>query len=449
LAAVNSKAIDPVNDRQMSKTKYYRLAVASSLISKFGTTLVQLLITPLAAIALGVEGFALYVMLIAASGWLAIVSLGLGPVLSVQVARNVIDGTPQREQAIVASAFWTSLGLSLLAATVSAVVVLTIPVSQIFGSQFERHSGDVIFGYLLLTAVYVLQVNLSIFEAVQAGLQRQHTTNLVVALGALVTLPIVFVVADWRPTPASFLVAGLLPTLVLRLAHALWMCSKRMSILPRWQSFDIQVVKLLLSSGAVYSLAGSAGNFISHALPTILIGRVLDAVETGAFAATMHLIILLSGVTAMLVSPAVPVIASSLAQRDHGWVQNAYNKLLLGSMGVAFVAAAVLVLAGDQIFEVWMRGTVQPDRWLLVSAGAYFLLSTWEVVHFSLAVAMQKAVIASWLVFSRSVAGATLTVIILPSGGAGTAYIAMCIAVLLVNSVPLYLLVRSGIRAAK
>lgn len=433
----------------MSKTKYYRLAVASSLISKFGTTLVQLLITPLAAIALGVEGFALYVMLIAASGWLAIVSLGLGPVLSVQVARNVIDGTPQREQAIVASAFWTSLGLSLLAATVSAVVVLTIPVSQIFGSQFERHSGDVIFGYMLLTAVYVLQVNLSIFEAVQAGLQRQHTTNLVVALGALVTLPIVFVVADWRPTPASFLVAGLLPTLVLRLAHALWMCSKRMSILPRWQSFDIQVVKLLLSSGAVYSLAGSAGNFISHALPTILIGRVLDAVETGAFAATMHLIILLSGVTAMLVSPAVPVIASSLAQRDHGWVQNAYNKLLLGSMGVAFVAAAVLALAGDQIFEVWMRGTVQPDRWLLVSAGAYFLLSTWEVVHFSLAVAMQKAVIASWLVFLRSVAGATLTVIILPSGGAGTAYIAMCIAVLFVNSVPLYLLVRSGIRVAK
>jgi O-antigen/teichoic acid export membrane protein len=446
---VNYTVIGPDDDRQMSKARSYRLAVASSLVSKFGTTLVQLLLTPLAAIALGVEGFALYVMLIAASGWLAIASLGLGPVLSVQVARNVVDGTPQREQVIVASAFWTSLGFSLLAATAATVVVLTIPASQIFGAQFEQHSGEVIFGFLLLTAVYVLQVNLSIFEAVQAGLQRQHTTNLVVALGALATLPIVFFVADWKATPVSFLAAGLLPTLALRLAHALWMCSKRMSMLPRWQSFDNQVVKLLLSSGAVYSLAGSAGNFISHALPTILIGRVLDAVETGAFAATMHLIILLSGVTAMLVSPAVPVIASSLAQRDHGWVQNAYNKLLLGSMGFAFVAAAVLVLAGDQIFEVWMRGTVQPNKWLLVSAGAYFLLSTWEVVHFSLAVAMHKAVIASWLVFSRSVAGATLTVIVLPNGGAGTAYIAMCIAVLFVNSVPLYLLVRSGIRLAK
>ncbi len=433
----------------MSKARYYRLAVASSLVSKFGTTLVQLLLIPLASIALGVEGFALYVMLTAASGWLTIASLGFGPVLSVQVASNVVDGTSQREQVIVASAFWTSLGLSLLAATAAAVVVLTIPASQIFGAQFEQHSGEVILGFLLLTAVYVLQVNLSIFEAVQAGLQRQHTTNLVVALGALTTLPIVFLVADWRPTPVSFLAAGLLPTLALRLAHALWMCCRRMSMLPRWQSFDIKVVKLLLSSGAVYSLAGSAGNFISHALPTILIGRVLGPVETGAFAATMHLIILLSGVTAMLVSPAVPVIASSLAQRDYRWVQNAYNKLLIGSMGFAFVSATVLVLAGEQIFEVWMRGTVQPNPWLIVSAGAYFLLSTWEVVHFSLAVAMRKAVIASWLVFSRSVAGAALTAVVLPIGGAGTAYIAMCVAVLFVNSIPLYLLVRSGLRVSK
>lgn len=446
---MNSRDIGPDDDRQMTKAKYYRLAVASSLVSKFGTTLVQLLLTPLAAKALGVEGFALYVMLIAASGWLAISSLGLGPVLSVQVARNVVDGTPHREQVMVASAFWTSVGLSMLVAAVASVVVLTIPASQIFGARFQQHSGEVVSGFLLLTAVYVLQVNLSIFEAVQAGLQRQHTTNLVFALGALATLPMVFVVAEWDPTPVSFLSAGLLPTLALRLGHALWICSKRTSMLPRWQSFDTQVVKLLLFSGAVYSLAGSAGNFISHALPTILIGRVLDPVETGAFAATMHLIILLSGVTAMLVSPAVPVIASSLAQRDHGWVQNAYIKLLLGSMGFAFLAAAVLVLGGDQIFEVWMRGTVQPNRWMLVSAGAYFLLSTWEVVHFSLAVAMHKAVIASWLVFSRSAAGAILTVISLPIGGAGMAYIAMCIAILFVNAVPLYLLVRSGIRVAK
>jgi O-antigen/teichoic acid export membrane protein len=433
----------------MNKARYYRLAVASSLVSKLGTTLLQLLLTPLAAMALGVEGFALYVMLIAASGWLAITSLGLGPILAVHVACNVVDGTAQREQIIVSSAFWTSLGFSLLAATLAAVAVIALPTNLIFGSQFELRSREVVVGFLTLSAVYVLQVNLSIFEAVQAGLQRQHTTNLVIAMGALVTLPIVFAVARWVPTPVAMLAAGILPTIVLRLGHALWLVSKRISMLPRWHCFDTQVVKLLLSSGAVYSLAGSAGNFISHALPTIMIGRVLDAAQTGAFAATLHLITLLSGVTAMLVSPAVPAIASSLAQRDKLWVSGAYIKLLLASLGFAIAAALVLSIAGDQIFEAWLRGTVQPSWGLLVSAGAYFVLSTWEVVHFSLLVAMHKAAIASVLVFTRSVAGAIITQTVLPAGEGATPFVAMCLAILIIDSVPLYLLVRSGLRIEK
>ncbi len=409
----------------------------------------QLLLTPLAAMALGVEGFALYVMLIAASGWLAITSLGLGPILSVHVACNVVDGTVQREQIIVSSAFWTSLGFSLLAATLAAVAVIALPTNLIFGSQFELRSREVVVGFLMLSAVYVLQVNLSIFEAVQAGLQRQHTTNLVVAMGALVTIPIVFAVAQWMPTPVTMLAAGILPTIVLRLGHALWVVSQRISMLPLWHCFDTQVVKLLLSSGAVYSLAGSAGNFISHALPTIMIGRVLDAAQTGAFAATLHLITLLSGVTAMLVSPAVPAIASSLAQRDELWVSGAYIKLLFASLGFAVAAALVLLIAGDQIFEAWLRGTVQPSWGLLVSAGAYFVLSTWEVVHFSLLVAMHKAAIASVLVFTRSVTGAIITQAVLPAGEGATPFVAMCLAILIIDSVPLYLLVRSGLRIEK
>ena len=429
----------------MNKARYYRLAVVSSLVSKFGTTALQLLLTPLAATALGVDGFALYVMLIAASGWLAITSLGLGPILSVQVACNVADGTAIREKVIISSAFLTSLGFSLIAATIAAFSVIALPTSLIFGSQFELRSREVVVGFLLLTVVYVIQVNLSIIEAAQAGLERQHTTNLVVAIGALITLPVIFAVARLVPNPVAMLAAGILPTIFLRSGHALWLVCKRKSMLPRWRYFDIQVVKLLIAGGAVYSLAGSAGNFISHALPTIMVGRVLDSAQTGAFAATLHLIILLSGVTAMLVSPAVPAIASSLAQRDGYWVRNAYKKLLFVSLGFALAAALALAMAGEQIFEVWLRGAVHPGWRLLVAAGVYLVFSTWEVVHFSLLVAMHRATVASLLVFARAVAGAIITQAVLPAGENATPFVAMCFSIMLIDSVPLFLLVRYGL----
>lgn len=437
------------NNNNMDKARYYKLAIASSLVSKLGTTLLQLALTPLAAITLGVEGFALYVMLLAASGWLAIASLGLGPLLSVQVARNAVSGTPQQEQVIVSSAFWTSLGLSLFAAALATVAVLTLPINQIFGAQYALRSNEVTVGFLILTAAYVLQANLSIFEAAQAGLQRQHTTNLVFAVGAVATLPAVFAVARWIPTPVAMLTASVLPTLAMRLCHAVWLTTKRITMLPRWHCFDNRTVKQMLSLSVVYSLAGNAGNFISHALPTIQIGRALDSAHTGAFASTLHLITLLSGVTAMLVSPAVPAIASSMAQRDHGWVHKTYDKLLLTSMGFAIAAALALAVAGNQIFGFWLRGAVKPEWSLLVFGSMYFVMSTWEVVHFSLLVAMHKATTASTLVFIRSVIGAILTQALLPTGGGATPFIAMCLSILLIDSVPLYLMVRSGLRGVK
>jgi len=379
---------------------------------------------------------------------MSISSLGLGPVLSVQVACNVIGGTPQREQAIVATAFWTSFGISLLAAILAATAVLTSPIKQIFGPQFELRSQEIVVGFLILSAVYVLQVSISILEAAQAGLQRQYTTNIVVALGALTTVPFVFMVSKWMPTPIAMLSAGIFPTLILRLFHAFWLMSKRISMMPRWNAFDLSIAKLLLSNGTVYSLAGSAGNFLSHALPTILIGRVMDAVHTGTFAATIHLLNLLSGVTAMLVTPAVPAITSSLAQHDYNWVRNTYIKLSLSALGFSVVAALMLGVVGDQIFQVWLRGTIQPGWKLLVSAGVYFILSTWEVVHFSFILATQKITIASLLIFTRSIVGAILTQIFLPIGGNVTPYIAMSAAVLIVDSVPLYFMVRSRLSKA-
>jgi O-antigen/teichoic acid export membrane protein len=430
----------------MKKAFYYSLAVGSSLVSKLSTTMLQLVLTPLAAVALGVEGFALYVMLIATSGWLAITSLGLGPILTVQVALNVVDGSPNHEQVLVASAFWASIALSTLTVMAATAVVFSFPADQIFGPQFGSRSSELTIGFLMLTAVYFLQTNLSIFEAVQAGLQRQHTTNLSFAMGALATLPVAFVVAKPTVTAAEMLAAGLLPTIFVRSVHVMWLILKRTSIIPSWYKFDLKVVKNLVSRGAIYSLAGGAGNFISHALPIILIGRVLDPEQTGAFAATLYLIILFSGVTTMIVSPAIPAIASSLAQRDNLGMRDAYKKLLLASLGFSFVAAFVLALAGEYIFEVWLRGTVRPDKALLVSAGAYFVLSTWEVVHFSILVALNKVASASLLVFTRSVVGAILTQAILPTGEMITPFIAMCFAILLVDSVPLYLLVKSGIR---
>jgi O-antigen/teichoic acid export membrane protein len=429
----------------VNHNKHYTLAVASSLVSKLGTTLLQLTLLPLAASSLGNDGFALYMMLTAASGWVALTSLGLGPILSVKIAFNEIDGTPKNEQTLVASAFWTSLALTALASGAAVVTAIGVPPEKIFGSHFETRSRELIVGFLFLSAGYVLQSNFAIFEAAQNGLQRQHTTNLVVAAGAFATIPAAVAVAHWKPTPIALLSAGILPTLVFRFWHVVWILRRRITLLPKWRSFDLGTAKALLSAGTVYSLAGSAGNFISHALPTIQVGRILNSAQTGAFASTLYLITLLSGITAMFVSPAVPAFATNVALRNHLWLRSTYTKLLIASIVMASIAAIALVFLGPIVFGVWLRGTIMPDFALRAWAGLYFILSTWEVLHFSLLVAMHKTALASLLVLARSIAGAIFTHPLLATEQAAAPFIAMCVAILVVNFAPLYLLARSGL----
>lgn len=429
----------------MTKAKYYKYAVASSIASKVASTLVQLVLMPIAAAALGSGGFALYVMLTAAAGWLSMTNLGLGPTLSVRIAQNETSGSPQHEQALFSSIFWVSVVLSCAVAISTIMCIFMLPVHNLFGAGFVDSAQTIAFGLLVLTLAYILQSTLAIYEAAQAGRQRQYTTNIATALSAPATMAAVYFTAKWMPNPVALLVAGLLPTLITRTAHAWWIASRRSSFVPRWAGFDAGLAKSVMVSGAFYSLAGSAGNFISHGLPTMLVGRVLDTAQTGSFAATLTLVTLLSGVTSMMASPAIPAIANSHAEHDSHWVHQAYWKLVTWSAVFSAGTALALGFLGDVIFAWWLRGTVAPSQELLLFAGLYFILSSIEVVHFSVLTAFHRIKVASALVFARAVVGGLLTVAWLPSGNSATPFKAMCVAILMIDLLPLFLMVRSSL----
>lgn len=421
----------------------YVYAVGSSLVSKIATVLTQLAIMPLAASALGLEVFAVYVVLLSATGWLSLANPGIAPMLSIEIARNSVSGAEGSEQTLLSSAFFLSGAIATVVAVLALAAIYVFPVDRLFGNGYFSFRGVIQSCLLVVVVAFVAQSVLVIFEAAHIGRQRQHLVNVVMAVSAIPTLLAVVAVAKLSDSLLLILAATLVPPLIVRLIFAVSSTHIYATLTPRLRCARLSVARGLASTGGVYSLAGTFGNFLAHVLPITLVSLAYDAESTAAFGTVMNLIILISGVTAMIVGPAVPSLATAWVERRKDTVKKAYLLLLGAGMGFSLLVAALLIFFGPLIMQLWMRGQVNVDPALMFWAGVYFVFATWEVIHFTVLSALRQIKAASLLVFCRALLGALFMALYLPTGSSATPFVIMTACVMCVNAIPLFLILRT------
>lgn len=423
------------------RLKRFHYAVASSLSSKVTTAAVQIIAMPVAAISLGAHGFSLYAMLTAAVGWLALSNLGIGPTLVVRLAAAHVGGDLEAERCIFSSAFFPALVISSAVSFSAIIAVWTYPVHNLFGPLYFADVDTIRWGLTTLVTMFFLQTNISLFESAQAGYQEQFIQNLVATVSSLPCILAVLILAKHNPTPVGLILALNVPTLLFRFANAVWIMWRHPKLLPSVEAFRWTICKEFVRRGATFSLAGGVGNFLSHILPVILVGRAFNAEVSASFAATMNAIILASGVTSMLSIPLWPAIAESTARGDREWARKAYGRLLWAVMSFSLLTALFLTVQGEWLFHVWFKGQINPSSSLMISAGIYFVVLSWESAHFTILVGLHKISLASLLMCARAVLGIVITISFIEIGGEAIPFIAMIIAVIIVDLIPMKKLV--------
>jgi O-antigen/teichoic acid export membrane protein len=419
------------------RSKRFRYAVATSLSSKITTAALQIIALPIAAISLGVHGFALYSMLTAAVGWLALSNLGIGPTLIVKLATAHVYGKIEEERSIFSSAFFSVLTISSAVFLIVIFSVWTLPVQNIFGPLYVSDVQTIKWGLTTLASMFLIQSLLSLFESAQAGYQEQYIQNLFATVSSIPCILAILAIARLSPTPVSMILALNVPIVLFRIGNTVYVLLRHSHVFPSFKSFRWSLCKELLRSGSIYSLAGGVGNFFAHVLPVILIGRTFNAEISSAFAATMNAIILISGVLSMVSAPLWPAIADSVARGDGGWARKAYRRLLWAVMSFGLITFLFLCLRGEWLFHVWFKGEINPSRSLILAAGLYFVTLCWEVAHFTILVGLKRIEIASVLVCVRAVLGVIATIACLRMGHEAIPFIVMFISIVCVDFIPL------------
>ncbi len=432
----------------VQRTRRIRYAIASSLASKVTTAAVQILALPLAATSLGIHGFAVYMMMAAAVGWLGIANLGIGPVVNVKIAAAHAGEDAELERVIFSSGLSISLSLAVVVASLALVLIWVIPIRAIFGPLYVAESTGIRLGMSCLVAFFFVQTSVSVFEAAQAGYQEQYIQNVVAAVSSLPVLMAVWLVARYHPTPVALIWALGAPPLAFRVGNAVAVVWRHPAIKPSVNFVKSRMCRSLVKTGSVYSLAGGLASFLAHVFPVLLVGRLSNSMAAVGFAATMNMVILLNGMVSMLASPLWPAVADSLARGDLAWARRAASRVVWLVTSFGLIVAGFLWLRGEWLFAIWYSGAVQPGHLLLVAAGLYFLAFAWEQAHFSILVGLHQIGKASVLVCSRAVVGIIFFFVARACGytDASVSFFAMLLAIITIDLVPLRMIVLQKLR---
>jgi O-antigen/teichoic acid export membrane protein len=416
------------------RAKRLKYAIATSLLSKGGTAMLQLVAIPIAIRSLGVHGYALYAGIVATVGWLGMAMISVGPAIVVQMAAAAAVGDERAQRRLFASAaFPIGVNTIILAAVVLILASFCQP-TRLFHSDFADEADAIRICLWIMAAIQLTQPLFALIEAAQTAYQEQHFQNLGSLLGNLGCVASLALISYW-PTVTYMVLAMQIPTFVSRLANAVWFFRRRAFLIPSVSSFHWDDCRSLVGNGILFSIAGTTAAYLCHQFPVLILGWTLGSLASASFAAGMSLIVVPFGIVSMICIPLWPAISDSLSRGNIAWVRLACLRLVSVCTAYGIVVGLILALFGRVIFRTWLGNTLQPSSSFFLSLGLYFPLLVWEYVHYMMLIGLRDIRLPSILYVTRGVVSAAM---IFGLSGVGRDYVAfsmLCLSASLLTGV--------------
>lgn len=380
----------------------------SALGARFSGVLLQVVSLPIAAAALGTQGFAIYAMLVAIMSWLTLSNLGIGPALTVLLSRQRGMGDTAAMRTTFGTGVWLMGAITSGVSLVAALALAVSPVADLVFGSYPDHHGEILASLGLAIAFFFVTTNLNSIEATQLAFQQQYQLNMFVGAGTLVAAIAVFASAKLLPLPSVILVASQLPLLVARIANSVLFLTAHREITPWPPVVDGQLAGSLCKSGLQFSSAGMLNNFLCHVFPLLVIGAVSAPNETATFAAVVNAVIIAASFFSVFSIPLLSAVPDAYARGDISWIRKAYRRMLMLNLCYATAIFVVLALIGEWLFRIWYQGTVSPDRAMLSAAGFYLVMLGLESVNFTFLAGLGQISRNSFWMMSKAVLAAAL-----------------------------------------
>ncbi|MBK1882378.1 oligosaccharide flippase family protein [Luteolibacter pohnpeiensis] len=368
------------NEAAVRRDRSIRLAVVTSLISKAGNILLQLVSIPVAFRVLGREEFGLYTTVSLTLTTIALLEIGVGPALTHGLSQARANHDSQRQRELGSTAFFLMVGLGLVAGILVGGLLALVPVVKLYGSEFAGYESQLRAGLWMGLAIFVCLFVLNLTERAREGHLEVASNNLWGAIGNL-TAAAAVAGGIWFVPQVWFLVLAVHGSMVLaKIGNTIALWRKHPLMRPSVGAFRPSLAKHLFGDGISFSTCFLVTGVVEYNFCGWLVGRIGGGpANVALYGIFISLTVMQLGFVIMLSTPTWPAVAEALTRGDLDWARKAAKRLYRFGMSFALCSAVGMTLFGPWALHLWLGDRFGGTTHLAMGCYAlYFVAHVWR-----------------------------------------------------------------------
>ncbi len=425
-----------VAGRRQARNRSLRMAILTTVLARMSGALLQVVSLPIAAVQLGPAGFSVYAMLASLLAAMTLSNLGIGEATTLHMSRALATGETSTTRELFLASLSVVGGIATSVCALTALLILASPLLPLIFSHNLDQASALIGPVLFVCFVFLTTQVLSIFEAAQLALQRQHRLNIAIGIGSFLAAVTVWFVANAQPDMLSILIAVHLPVIIARTFNAAGVWA---DIRPRCRDFMAAQghMREILKDGLRFVGGTTIANFLCHPFSVLVVGIFAMPLASASFAAVMNALVLASAFFAVVSTPMRAPLAEAFKIGDLHWIRQSAKRMLAANLALGLLGFLAFGVLGEHVFALWFQGAVAPSQATLWGAGAYILVLSIEVSNFIYLSSIGFLPIASRLTLLKAGITACCLAIPLSIGHPGLHYWVLATASVIVTIIPL------------
>lgn len=423
-----------------SRDHRIRLAIYTSLVSKFASAIIQVVAVPVALTALGPERFGIFVMMSALLAWIDLGTLGIGPGLTRSMTIAWSKGDMQSVHTHYSTALFLLLAIALLIQAIT-LALLFLPatggadqlISLIIGQDSAVDGAEVIGALATMTALLSIYVVCTVGDRARSAFQQNYVTNSFVFAGQSLTLALMLYISNYHPDLIGYTAA-----LYGGMAISKILNTSTLSLPPARLRLSVKLVSVpilaRLFHDAVPFWVIQLASLVMHSFSLALVGSITGSESVAEFSIIFRFTLLAASGVMMYSQPFWPAVIQALIVGQHEWIISRYKRLLVITIAYSVAIGLLLAILGEQLLHFWAGGTITFDQTLINVLGVYFVIWMFNhmntVVFFGMGWLRSIATLLALESFLVILIGTPLTYAF---GSIGMA-IGLCVAGLLINA---------------
>jgi O-antigen/teichoic acid export membrane protein len=300
--------------------------------------------------------------------------LGMGNGLMNAVAEAYGKEDRDLARECVASAFFLMLGVALLFTAIGAAGYPFLRWQRLFNVRSGAVAAQGARALIVLYGWFVVNIPLGVITRAQAGLQLGYVSQMVGALGNIVSLLCLLVVIGLHGDLPWLVLASTFGGFSAILLNGWLLFKKHPWLLPSWRYYRGPSARRLLQLGLMFFVLQCAVA-IGFSSDNIVIAQILGAAAVAIYAVPQKLFSLVATVVSMAMTPLWPAYGEAIACGDVVWVRRVFLASIYTTLAGTIPLSALLAVAGPWILKVTVGKSLHAPTSLLLVLAIWAVLS--------------------------------------------------------------------------